>query len=61
LSQSFKNAVLTPSPQIQFKDPKQEWELVNAWFVKQNNFQATFELRDIVKPDPGVEVKAAEH
>lgn len=36
--------------QIQFKDPKQEWELVNAWFVKQKNFTTTFKLRDIVQP-----------
>lgn len=36
--------------QVQFKDPTQEWELVNAWFVKQKNFTTTFKLRDIVKP-----------
>ncbi|ORY62580.1 cytochrome P450 [Pseudomassariella vexata] len=36
---------------IRFKDPKQEWKLVNAWFVKQQNFQTMFELRNIVKPD----------
>ncbi|OHE94281.1 cytochrome P450 [Colletotrichum orchidophilum] len=33
---------------ISFKDPSQEWQLVNAWFVKQNNFQAKFYRRDIV-------------
>ncbi|KAI0382135.1 cytochrome P450 [Hypomontagnella monticulosa] len=38
---------------IRFKDPRQEWKLVNAWFVKQNNFQAMFELRDLVKPASG--------
>ncbi|OTB09526.1 hypothetical protein M426DRAFT_316070 [Hypoxylon sp. CI-4A] len=36
--------------EIRFKDPSQEWKLVNAWFVKQQNFQAMFELRDLVKP-----------
>ncbi|KAI0169008.1 cytochrome P450 [Hypoxylon sp. FL1284] len=35
---------------IQFKDPRQEWKLVNAWFVKQQNFQTMFEMRDLVKP-----------
>ncbi|KAK1771867.1 cytochrome P450-like protein [Phialemonium atrogriseum] len=42
--------------EIQFKDPNQEWELVNAWFVKQNNFTTTFKLRDIVQPKAGVAV-----
>ncbi|KAK7750744.1 hypothetical protein SLS62_007295 [Diatrype stigma] len=37
--------------QIRFKDPSQEWKLVNAWFVKQQNFQTIFQLRDLVKPD----------
>ncbi|KAI1416535.1 cytochrome P450 [Hypoxylon sp. FL1857] len=36
---------------IRFKNPRQEWKLVNAWFVKQNNFHAMFEVRDLVKPD----------
>ncbi|KAI1106570.1 cytochrome P450 [Jackrogersella minutella] len=35
---------------ISFKDPNQEWKLVNAWFVKQLNFQTMFELRDLVAP-----------
>ncbi|KAI2628781.1 cytochrome P450 [Hypoxylon sp. NC1633] len=35
---------------IRFKDPSQEWKLVNAWFVKQNNFHAMFEVRDLVQP-----------
>ncbi|KAI0888019.1 cytochrome P450 [Annulohypoxylon maeteangense] len=35
---------------IRFKDPNQEWKLINAWFVKQSNFQTMFELRDLVKP-----------
>ncbi|KAI1496679.1 cytochrome P450 [Biscogniauxia marginata] len=36
--------------EIRFKDPSQEWKLVNAWFVKQQNFEALFELRDLVQP-----------
>lgn len=36
---------------IDFKDPQQEWELVNAWFVKQNNFWAKFKTRELVQPD----------
>ncbi|KAI1380380.1 cytochrome P450 [Hypoxylon crocopeplum] len=35
---------------IRFKDPSQEWKLVNAWFVKQNNFHAMFGVRDLVTP-----------
>ncbi|KAI1488187.1 cytochrome P450 [Biscogniauxia mediterranea] len=37
--------------EIRFKDPSQEWKLVNAWFVKQQNFEVIFELRDLVQPD----------
>ncbi|KAI5917384.1 cytochrome P450 [Camillea tinctor] len=37
--------------EIRFKDPNQEWKLVNAWFVKQQNFEVLFELRDLVKPE----------
>ncbi|KAB5543017.1 cytochrome P450-like protein [Coniochaeta sp. 2T2.1] len=37
--------------EIQFKDPRQEWELVNSWFVKQKNFTTVFKMRDIVKPE----------
>ena len=40
-----------PKKQISFKDPNQEWKLVNAWFVKQNNFQTVLALRDIVMPE----------
>ncbi|EPS25476.1 hypothetical protein POX_c03861 [Penicillium oxalicum] len=39
---------------IQFQDPSQEWQLINAWFVKQQNFTTTFKLRDIVTPEGGV-------
>ncbi|KAL7622225.1 hypothetical protein AAE478_007728 [Parahypoxylon ruwenzoriense] len=35
---------------IRFKDPSQQWKLVNAWFVKQQNFHAMFEVRDLVQP-----------
>jgi cytochrome P450 len=45
--------------QIQFKDPRQEWELVNAWFVKQKNFTTMFSMRDIVKPDNSLDEKHA--
>ncbi|KAI1455020.1 cytochrome P450 [Annulohypoxylon moriforme] len=44
---------------IRFKDPNQEWKLVNAWFVKQSNFQTMFELRDLVKPAESEKVAAA--
>lgn len=30
---------------------------MNAWFVKQNNFQAMFEVRDLVKPAAGSKEK----
>ncbi|KAI0022853.1 cytochrome P450 [Xylariomycetidae sp. FL0641] len=43
--------------EISFKDPSQEWKLVNAWFVKQQNFQTMFQLRDLVKPDADVNEK----
>ncbi|KAK3394933.1 cytochrome P450-like protein [Podospora didyma] len=39
--------------EIEFDDPNQEWEVVNAWFVKQNNFTTRFKLRHIVKPEQG--------
>ncbi|KAK3303596.1 cytochrome P450-like protein [Chaetomium strumarium] len=44
--------------EISFDDPNSEWEIVNAWFVKQNNFITRFSLRDIVMPEKGA--KAAE-
>lgn len=46
--------------QIRFKDPSQEWKLVNAWFVKQQNFQAMFEVRDLVKPAGSEEKETSE-
>jgi cytochrome P450 len=45
--------------EIQFKDPRQEWELVNAWFVKQKNFTTMFSMRDIVKPENRLDEKHA--
>lgn len=36
--------------QIEFKDPREEWELINAWFVKQQNFDVKFHRREIVVP-----------
>ncbi|KAK4444691.1 hypothetical protein QBC34DRAFT_181791 [Podospora aff. communis PSN243] len=40
--------------EIEFDDPSQEWEIVNAWFVKQNNFTTRFKLRELVRPREGV-------
>ena len=37
--------------QIKFHDPEKEWRLVNAWFVKQEGFQALFEKRALVQPE----------
>ncbi|KAK1779694.1 cytochrome P450 [Copromyces sp. CBS 386.78] len=37
--------------EIEFDDPNREWEIVNAWFVKQNNFITRFKVREIVKPE----------
>ncbi|KAI1078086.1 cytochrome P450 [Whalleya microplaca] len=45
--------------EISFKDPSQEWKLVNAWFVKQQNFQAMFEVRDLVMPEVASEKTAS--
>ncbi|KAJ5578689.1 uncharacterized protein N7459_007653 [Penicillium hispanicum] len=41
--------------EIQLTDPSHEWELVNAWFVKQKNFTTSFKLRHIVNPGSSVE------
>ncbi|KAK4160016.1 putative cytochrome P450 pisatin demethylase [Cladorrhinum sp. PSN259] len=37
--------------EITFDDPNSEWEIVNAWFVKQNNFVTRFRLRELVLPE----------
>ena len=37
--------------QITFDDPTSEWEIVNAWFVKQKNFITRFRLRELVTPE----------
>ncbi|KAH8170821.1 cytochrome p450 domain-containing protein [Sarocladium implicatum] len=36
---------------IEFDDPSREWTLVNAWFVKQLNFQTRFTRRQLVQPE----------
>ncbi|KAL2021696.1 hypothetical protein VTK56DRAFT_6788 [Thermocarpiscus australiensis] len=40
--------------EIRFDDTSSEWEIVNAWFVKQKNFVTRFSLRDLVMPEKGV-------
>ncbi|EFX05320.1 pisatin demethylase [Grosmannia clavigera kw1407] len=40
--------------EIQFLDEKLEWELVNAWFVKQKNFWITLAMRDLVQKSENV-------
>ncbi|KAJ5331864.1 hypothetical protein N7476_001647 [Penicillium atrosanguineum] len=40
--------------EIQFTDPNQEWELVNAWFVKQKNFTTSFKVREIVNAEGNI-------
>ncbi|SPO04753.1 related to pisatin demethylase cytochrome P450 [Cephalotrichum gorgonifer] len=37
--------------EIRFQDPSKEWRLINAWFVKQVNFQTLFEERPLVQPE----------
>jgi len=37
--------------EITFDDPNSEWEIVNAWFVKQKNFITRFRLRELVTPE----------
>ncbi|KAL2116009.1 hypothetical protein VTJ04DRAFT_10264 [Mycothermus thermophilus] len=44
--------------EIRLDDPNAEWDIVNAWFVKQHNFITRFSLREIVKPEKRVEVSA---
>ncbi len=36
--------------QVRLEDPKQEWKLHNAWFVKQLNFNTVFRRRELVQP-----------
>jgi cytochrome P450 len=33
--------------QIEFKDPSQDWQLINAWFVKQTNFDVLLKDRQL--------------
>ncbi|KAL2107504.1 hypothetical protein VUR80DRAFT_5138 [Thermomyces stellatus] len=37
--------------EIKFHDPKKEWKLINAWFVKQVNFRTLFERRELIQPE----------
>ncbi|KAF4334974.1 cytochrome P450 monooxygenase [Fusarium beomiforme] len=37
--------------EIDFEDPSKEWRLINAWFVKQTNFDVKFTRREIVQPE----------
>ncbi|KXJ85484.1 cytochrome P450 [Microdochium bolleyi] len=37
--------------EIGFKDPGVEWELINAWFVKQQKFDVVFSRREMVKAE----------
>lgn len=39
--------------EIGFLDEKLEWELVNAWFVKQKNFWTVLGMRELVQPEEG--------
>ncbi|KAH7024845.1 pisatin demethylase [Microdochium trichocladiopsis] len=39
--------------EIEFKDPRVEWELINAWFIKQQNFDVKFHRRELVGPASG--------
>lgn len=57
----LKGVQWSNQPQIRFQDPSQEWQLVNAWFIKQNNFHAVFDTRDLVFPDAGVEKQQPQH
>ncbi|KAL8400961.1 hypothetical protein RB594_001113 [Gaeumannomyces avenae] len=40
--------------EIEFHDPTQDWEIINSWFVKQNNFRTKFHRRELVRPDGNV-------
>ena len=37
--------------QLKFQDPAKEWRLINAWFVKQVDFQTMFEKRPLVQSE----------
>lgn len=34
--------------QIEFKDPSKEWKLINAWFIKQTDFDVRFTRRQLI-------------
>ncbi|RSL84187.1 hypothetical protein CEP52_016502 [Fusarium oligoseptatum] len=35
--------------EIDFQDPSKEWRIINAWFVKQADFNVTFTRRQLVQ------------
>ncbi|KAM5343296.1 hypothetical protein ACJ41O_014262 [Fusarium nematophilum] len=37
--------------EIDFQDPSKEWRIINAWFVKQADFNVRFSRRQLVQPD----------
>ncbi|KAI1327392.1 cytochrome P450 [Xylariaceae sp. FL0255] len=37
--------------EVRLRDPTQDWKTVNAWFIKQQNFEALFEKRPLVAPN----------
>ncbi|KAI8692510.1 hypothetical protein NCS56_00007900 [Fusarium sp. Ph1] len=37
--------------EIDFQDPSKEWRIINAWFVKQADFNVTFTRRQLVQPE----------
>ncbi|KAH7257841.1 cytochrome P450 [Fusarium tricinctum] len=37
--------------EIDFEDPSKEWKIINAWFVKQTDFNVKFTRRDLVQPE----------
>jgi hypothetical protein len=41
----------TNKKQINFEDPSKEWRIINAWFVKQTDFNVKFTRRELVQPE----------
>ncbi|RBA11106.1 hypothetical protein FPRO05_04279 [Fusarium proliferatum] len=37
--------------EINFEDPSKEWRIINAWFVKQTDFNVKFTRRELVQPE----------
>ncbi|KAI1263268.1 cytochrome P450 [Xylariaceae sp. FL1019] len=36
--------------EVSFKDPSEDWTTVNAWFIKQQNFETLFQKRRLIQP-----------